>query len=339
MVDKKFNLGWGEPEIIRETTNSVYGLNSKPWIHTLHDSFYPPHTGFDSLKESISNYMLERTDILYPVSNIFITNGATGAINAAILAYKKIHGVLEPTVITNNMYFGFYPNIIKNAGARHEPYLSSTESVFDIALKDSPSNPEGKIAIPYPAHMLIWDAAYFSPAYIPLNNIKAFIPIHDIMIGSASKLIGLSGERVGWLAVKPFSKYEQYLNIFADIVTHLFCGVSFHGQKIVNFCFPLKNNSGDKFFKKSKAALDQNKEEWSKLKHIFDGALPNEIGMFFLSKIDPLAKKLLDDCGILYKYGQELGVGGDGYIRINMAASKLTLKEAVKTVLKKDQIV
>ena len=203
-------------------------------------------------------------------------------------------------------------------------------------MADSPSNPEGKYTILYPSAMKIWDAAYFSPTYIP-GDLKAFVPIHDIMVGTASKLLGLSGERVGWLAVKPLSKYEQHLAVFDDVVTHLFCGVNQHGQQLISAIFPLKNNFGDEFFSKSKANLDSNKDAWSTVKHIFDGALPNDVGMFFLSDVDPAAKKLLDECGIVYKSGIDLGVGGENKIRINMAAGKNVLNQAVKEILKKDK--
>ena len=108
---KTFNLGWGEPEVVKQAVNLVYQFGKHPYIHSVHDSFYPPHTGFDALKESISAYMLERSGILYPPSNIFITNGATGAISAAIMAYHKIHSE-KAYVLTNDLYFGFYPKII-----------------------------------------------------------------------------------------------------------------------------------------------------------------------------------------------------------------------------------
>lgn len=332
----KYNLGWGEPDVVRAAASSVCGFGEHPWAHTVHDSYYPPHTGIDALKEKISAYMLEQSGILYPVDNIFITIGATGALNAAIMAWQKINNK-NAAIATNDMYFGFYPNIIKNTGAIHLPFPSiEFFPAYDISIKDSPSNPEGKFTILPKADMEIWDAAYFSPTYIP-GDLKSFVNTHDVMVGTASKLLGLSGERVGWLAVRPMSKYEQHLKVFEDVVTHLFCGVNLTGQMIVQSIFPLKSNFGDEFFNKSKAALDANKDAWSQLKHIFDGSLPNEVGMFFLSDVDPAAKKLLDDCGIAYKYGTELGVGGMNKIRINMAANKNVLFQAVKEVLKKDK--
>lgn len=331
----KYNLGWGEPDVVRLAMSSVYEFDKHPWKHTVHDSFYPPHTGLECLKEKISQYMFERSGILYPIENIFITIGATGALNAAIISWQRINKT-KAIVATNDMYFGFYPKIIENIGATHLPLSLINNVNIDISIKDSPSNPEGKFTVLPKADMEIWDAAYFSPTYIP-GDIKAFVNTHDIMVGTASKLLGLSGERVGWLAVKPISKYEAHLKVFEDVVTHLFCGVNLTGQEIVHSTFPVKDNFGDEFFNKSKAALDSNKDVWSQLKHVFDGTLPNEVGMFFLSDIDPAAKKLLDDCGIAYKYGSELGVGGTNKIRINMAANKNVLFQAVKEVLKKDK--
>lgn len=323
---KRFELGWGEPEVIKEALNSVYDLNFKKSIS---QSKYPPHTGTNSLKEKIAQFLLEQTGLKYPLDNIFITIGATGAINACLMVYKQINPDAK-SVITNTLYFGFYPGIIKNCGYNHVTFGKA-----DVCIQDSPSNPEG-IKVNLDASFKIWDAVYFSPTYIS-GNMARFIPEYDVLIGSASKLMGLSGERIGWIAVRSMSQYEKYIPIFSDVVTHLFCGANWMGQHIVEKHFPIYDNNGDAFFKKSRKFLNDNKEEWGKLKHLFDGTIPQDVGMFFLSEIDSAAKRLLDDCGIGYKYGYELGVGGENKIRINLAASKTVIFQAVKEILKKDK--
>jgi aspartate/methionine/tyrosine aminotransferase len=231
-------------------------------------------------------------------------------------------------------FFTVYPSMIGAAGfERHvQEGYDWKKGDKPVALLDSPTNPQGHILGPHRMwmHPIIWDAVYHNNVYgLGLDNTSAIG--HDVVCGSYSKLLGLNGIRVGWLATNDSLLFER----MKDLVTAEYCGLSTASTMILlqylgDPCFPFYWYS---FEQNARYKLDFNRGEWSKLEKYFDGHPVSKVGMFYYAHADSSCKRLLDKAGVLYMLGSKLG-HSDDFIRINLGQDNKLIKKAVAAVLK-----
>lgn len=332
MNNPDLNFGWGDTDGIREIMLDRYSKDvpSKPTmgsdIFNL-DQGYPAHEGSPELISLVRNLVKKLTKKEY--KHILITNGATNGLCAALSA-------LSPEEIyINDRYFSFYPGITKQFAKKvySIPLKSSiiTPHPKAVAVVDSPSNPRGELFIELETASnskmdVVWDAAYWSPAYLKSLHITP-VPEHKIMVGSLSKLTGINGIRLGWIAVDDDSHYEKAL----DYVTHNLCGVSALSQELAISI--LKHVNLDHFFSDSSSLIDDNKNEFSKVATLFGNQKIPDLGMFLYWTVDAELIKKIKDAGIIFTSGSFIG-GSENEVRINLSRKRHLTKNLVDLLKK-----
>lgn len=340
---KKYDLGWGESVAVRReflaTVNRPLGVNFSN--EDLTNLSYPDHFGEPALVELTRSIIQRQTGNDYKY--ILITNGATGGVTIALRGLKSFVGPSssEQICITRKPpYFRLYPSMISAAGLKHaESDLDSGNlgeaRIHGIILIDSLSNPtcqfsswQKKIDGYDP---VIWDAVYYGNVYAPGKHPQ---PEHDVMIGSYSKLTGLNGLRIGWIASNDKRIYEN----MKVLVEAEYCGISAASTRIVMETAGKFDDRDWRFFETmASASLDVNREWWSKLEKFFGGQAVNPYGMFYYAPMDKSCKKLFEKSGIIWSPGSHLGTD-DNFGRFNIGQGREVVLEAVKTILKNDKL-
>jgi aspartate/methionine/tyrosine aminotransferase len=331
----KYDLTWGEAVAIRKAFLGVnFGESVNFGREELMAMDYTPFSGDEKLIEETAKIIKRQTGMTY--DHIFLTNGAAGGCTIAMRAYAKTGTV---GVITNPPpYFSIYPTMISAAGLRHvTTQRSYNGSKPHVTLLDSPSNPTGQITDPphwAMAEDVIWDSVYHTAAYCSLI-LPA--PEHDVVVGSYSKLTGLNGLRLGWIATD-----NDYLaGIIEKLVAAEYCGLSRPSKVILKYILDLYNEDPDRnwgmFEQCARKYLNNNRTEWSKLEKFFHGTAVPANGMFYYAHMDAACKRLMEKAGVGYQLGSKCGTD-DGFGRFNIGQDCDLVREAVKSVLKADKI-
>lgn len=330
MSKQEYNLVWGESVCVRHAFTET--LSGRPIIFglsELNDMGYTKHEGDEQLIKLTHRVIKRQTGQEY--RNILITNGASGAITISLRAFAK-RG-FNVAFTQNPPYFAIYPAMIESAGLKHV-IEADTKADLDkpVALLDSPSNPRGYIIHGTDSirlHMpVIWDAVYHNNIYTD-GTLK---PLDcDVLIGSYSKLTGLNGIRLGWIATNDDILYHR----LKGLVEAEYCGLSGPSAKIINEL--TKNFYWDSFEQNARYKLNWNREEWSKLEKYFGDQPVRDIGMFYYCPIDDSAKRLLEKSNVLWTPGSKLG-HGDDFGRFNLGQDNKLIQKAVKEILKNDKI-
>ncbi len=323
-MDKiKYNFGWGNPYFLLDILSDMYVGTSQPNIHSL---IYGPYEGIPSLIEATHKVIAETTGQKY--SHILITNGASSAINCLLRRFKRDGG---ETVHTTQYGYPSYEEMIKRAGLKRvnnldAPMLNLGLShdlmkVTTIRLIDSPENPMGVQYTGGSADRDIWDGVYHNKIYTQAKHLQ---PQHKYFVGSYSKLLGVAGARIGFIATNDPLAYDALLTESRNELT----GVSRPSQElIVNI---LKSIDLNEFMTRGLGSLCYNKEEFQKIEYLFDGQPVNEVGMFYCAKADPKAVNVLDRAGVEYVRLD------DETIRLSMGQSRPVVKDGIKAILKED---
>lgn len=320
----KFNLYWGNSVAVRKAFLEI--AKADPLLVTsldLENYNYTDHEGNRELIELTKKYLKEQLGLNY--NYVILTNGATGAVTISLRHYRS-SGFKE--VITNSPHFTLYPTMIETAGMCQAHERESDLS--KIQLIDSPSNPLGKIVLSDTISPTIWDSVYHSQVYMPKIYVGHF-PTHNVMCGSFSKLTGLNGLRIGWIATNDFFIYENV----KKLILGEYCGIDRPGMDILVKL--LNNFDWDGYYLKANSYLDLNRENWSKLEKFFAGQAVSNIGMFYYAPMDKSCKKLMDRSGVTYMLGDNMG-GSKDFGRFNLGQDMRVIDEAVKEILKTDTI-
>lgn len=336
-MNKKFDLTWGESVAVRHAfVEQTHGIPIHFGLKELDEMDYTPFNGDAKLIQETEKVILRQTGMTY--KHIFLTNGASGGCTIALRAYA--HMGVYAAVTNPAPYFPLYPGMAYAAGLRHV----TTEADFKVGagwqrvfLLDSPHNPTGKHQ-GMPAWALgshvIWDAVYHNSAYA---HILPGAPPHDVVVGSFSKLTGLNGLRLGWIATNDDRVADQ----IGKLIAPEYCGLSKPSKMILGTLLDQFNNDPEyhwgAFEKGARYRLDLNRGEWAKLEKFFDGTVVPAVGMFYYAGLDNSAKALFDKAGVLYQAGSKCGTD-DGFGRFNIGQDPKVVLGAVKSVLKADKI-
>jgi aspartate/methionine/tyrosine aminotransferase len=313
----KFDLGFGYPICVKEVLDLLY--TPKVVMSPVMDMDYPEYEG----KPDLINHIKKLTG----KKHIIITNGATQAINIALRVLKKSEN--REVVVTNKYTFGYYPFMIDKANLTHIKTKHSKSQTKVINLIDMPSNPAGDLHdITDPFNNTIHDFVYGSKVYIntPFKpNIKA-----RIEVGSTSKMFGISGVRIGWIATDIEADYK----LFYEEIKNENCGTSVLSQDLV--VDMLNKLDTDKFMTVAQGRINYNREEFLKLSNFFDGQKVNENGMFNTYWVDNKGLDIIDKSGVVYITLDE--ESKRKFIRFNLGANNTLTKQAINAIKLTDSI-
>jgi aspartate/methionine/tyrosine aminotransferase len=327
---KKYDMGWGESVCVR--TAFLETANTQIVFHrdALYELSYPNHFGEPDLVGLTKKIIKRQTGNDYDY--VVITNGATGGVTIALRSFAVAGGLL-PCVTRQPPYFRLYPGMIKAAGLRHVCEVAHEKMMDAVYLVDSLSNPLGtfsQIKKNIYNSPIVWDSVYYGRVYAPGRHPQ---PDHDVLVGSYSKLTGLNGLRVGWIASNDPIRYE----ILKGLVESEYCGISAPSTKIImETAGKFTDSEWALFEKRAQTKLDRNREEFSKLEKFFAGMPVGPYGMFYYAPIDSACKKLLEKSGVIWSLGSHMG-STDDFGRFNIGQDNQLVMEAVSTVLKNDR--
>jgi len=319
---EELDLSWGNPyfllEILGKTYSPSMGSSLAPQNCT-----YAPDAGDEHLLRYIQELTEHTTGMKYKY--YLVTNGATQAINTVMRVWKSRY--CHKNVVTSQLGYPWYPDMIKKTELNHvKADLKTYEpDEKDIVLIDSPSNPLGKQSARTFFTNTIWDGVYHNQIY---NACPAIKPVHKAYVGSFSKLLGLTGARVGWIATNDIVEYDAFVQ--ESLMEN--ATVSRPSQKYVTNV--LQNIDIMEFLRFGKNALDQNREILQKLSGLL-GTSVQEKGMFYASEADDKMFDLFNRANIKYV---KLNNGKNDLIRLNIGQTNVILEKAVKSITKADRI-
>jgi len=326
-MKQEFLLGWGDPICVRQALVETLDKESFSFAKIKLDKMgYPDHYGAPSLIERLKDLELRQSG--HRPKHLFITCGATGALNAALHALKTIH---TDWVVTNKRYFPIYPTIVGLTDmvmidrAKKEELCNKSNGCKEhnfIILTDSPSNPEG---IVYPFHNVdIWDMAYASSTYSRGGHVPAK---YGIACGSLSKTLGLAGLRLGWVSTDE----DLLADSLGNYVTATYVGLSSASMAIAEQV--ISELDFYLFESKSRSYLDDNREEIQKLLTKFGQGFVPVNGMFAILELGKLERKALEKANIKWQSGSSWGETDD-WARLSLGQTREITRAAVKAVLK-----
>lgn len=326
----KFDLAWGNSVAVREAFLKTY--NQEPLIFGPRDLMkfdYPTHCGDPELIE-ITRAVIKR-QINKEYKHVFIVNGATGGCVIALRAYKEQGFVFCMT--RKAPYYIRYPKMVEATGLKHiTDKKDGWEDELEVHLVDMPSNPLGLMTDIYPDYHespVILDGVYLNQVY--MNPLQVTTIPHDVYVGSYSKLLGINGIRLGWLATN-----DDVLAIrLAELVTSEYCGLSTASQNILKSA--LKDFRWNFFETYARFKMDLNREQWSKLEKYFGDTPVSNNGMFYYAPMDKKCQDLLLKAGVLWTKGSAMGTD-DSFGRINLGQDGRLIENAVKAILKEDKV-
>jgi aspartate/methionine/tyrosine aminotransferase len=314
-----WNLGWGEPVCVRETLDEMY--LAKPLKTSLKDMSYPAYEGQPALVDHIKKML--------GYKYIIVTNGTTSSINIVLRALAKAES--RCVVVTEKPHFPFYPNIIEKCGYIHKTGIltDNTISVQKLILADVPSNPWGKLYNVDNSHNnVIWDSVYANKVY--LNTKIPFAVSHRVNVGSFSKMLGITGLRIGWIG----TDNENDFKLFQAENLYETCGISIPSQDLVTDI--LNTVDIKRFYLKAQGRVNQNREEFLKLNSFFDGQEIPVNGMFYPVWVNNSAIKIIDRANVQFI---TLNTEGDStLIRFNLAQNNKITQGAVKAIKTADRL-
>jgi aspartate/methionine/tyrosine aminotransferase len=310
-VEGGYNLGVGEPIIIQK--------------HVKFPHFNAPRGPFEyPTMDGRPDLVWELKDLHPGVEHVVIANGGKQALAAAFYAYKEARG--KTHVEHAAPYWPSYPTLARFAGMTFGSFGESYED--SIKVITSPNNPDGGFGQPG-ASCDVWDAVYASKTY----GWMGIEPTYGVRIGSASKLMGLSGVRIGW-ALTNDADLAAMMRRYVEFTTS---GVSVLAQEYV--CDALAHMSTAQLSEGFARARRDMLSNGNSLKHLLGshlaeikGVPADGTGMFaWVLPKSPDAFLAACEAG---KVAVVTGAacGRPGWVRLNMCAGMSHTKKALSII-------
>lgn len=309
-----FDLGFGDSYLLRDLLFTY--LNPSGYVQTF---LKKENLGYEFDDIKIRNYVRDLlkdfTGVNY--NSVILTHGGTGGVLASVRALGHKVGTYD------DLHYIFYPEIFKNTGV----FYSKNEAKF--LLTSSPNNPTGLISSGEVFNGdVIWDAVYHTPAYMPRHLLNQK-PKHTVAVGSFSKLLGLNGARIGYVATNDYMLANKIVK-YSEVETLGVSNPSLMLLKTVVDRVDINLFSDD-----AGKLMDDNREQMSKIDYLFDSYVP-ETGMFYFPKIDVKSLKILEKAKIKYIEGNLCG--DPQRIRLSLGQTRDITKKAVEAILKADKV-
>jgi len=320
-----YNLGWGQSVAVREAFVKFCKSSTVITPQTLMKYDYTGHEGERALISITADVIMKTLGLSY--KHIFITSGATGGCVIAMRAYRQ--SGYSHCLTRQAPYYVRYPKMIEASGLIHTTNHLK-ERLNSVALVDLPSNPLGSMKSPVVLGIpVILDAVYLNQVYMLPEQVKC-IP-HDVLVGSYSKLLGINGIRLGYIATNE----DLLASKISELITSEYCGLSMSSQDILIDQLP--NFAWESFFPYARFKLDMNREQFQKIEKFFGDTPVNPIGMFYYGPTDQKTRELLEKSNVQFTPGSAMGTS-DEFGRFNLGQDNRLVEEAVKAILKADKI-
>lgn len=320
-----FNLGWGQSVAVREAFVRYCKTSTVITPQSLMKYDYPAHEGDKALISLTADVIMKTLGLSY--KHIFITSGATGGCVIAMRAFRQMG--YSQCFTRQAPYYVRYPKMIEASGLEHT-LNPLKDHLNTVALIDLPSNPLASMKVPaFIGLPVILDAVYLNQVYMDPILVK-HIP-HDVLVGSYSKLLGINGIRLGFMATNE----DIIATKMSELVTSEYCGLSMPSQDLLVDILPTFD--WDQFFPYARFKLDLNREQFQKIEKFFQDTPVNPIGMFYYAPVDAKAKEILARANVSYTPGSSMGTNDD-FGRFNVGQDNRMIEDAVKAILKADKI-
>jgi aspartate/methionine/tyrosine aminotransferase len=187
---------------------------------------YPPMRGLPALREAVASFYRRRQGLAIDPSQVIVTSGATEALAASIMAVARAG---DEVILFAPAYDAYAP-LVQRAGARlvwvalqPPDWQASAEAIAAAItpatraiLLNTPHNPTGGMAGPAMLAAIVelarkhdltiisdevWEEVITGDA--PHVSPFTLAPERTIKIGSAGKLLALTGWKVGWVVADP----------------------------------------------------------------------------------------------------------------------------------------
>ncbi|WP_226529159.1 aminotransferase [Metabacillus niabensis] len=345
------SLGVGEPDFVTPWNVREASILSLEQGYTS----YTANAGLLELRNEISYYLKEKTDITYSAKEeILVTVGASQALDIALRAIVNPGDeviVIEPSFVA-------YSSLVSLAGGVPVSVQTSGEMEFKLQPSDlekaitektkaiilcSPSNPTGtvlnkedleKIASIIEKHdlLVISDEIYaeltYDEAYTSFVSIEGMAE-RTILVSGFSKGFAMTGWRLGYVAA-----HQEFLSAMLKI------------HQYAMMCAPtMAQYAAVEAIKNGKEDVMHMKKSYRQRRNLFVSAL-NEMGLschvpggaFYafpsiqktnLSS-EEFAEELLMEEKVAVVPGSVFGESGEGYIRCSYASSLEQLQEALR---------
>lgn len=218
------NLGQGfpdEPPLPDMVEAAVRALREK-------SHQYPPSPGLPELREAICRFYARRQGLTLAREQVVVTSGATEALAAAFLTLVRPG---DEVILFQPAYDSYAPMIRRAGGVPVSVHLAPPDWRYDaealeraitprtrLLVLNDPLNPAGKVARDVELAMIadacrrhdltaicdeVWEDVRFDGkrhrSLLSLPGMDA----RTVKIGSAGKIFGLTGWKVGWLCAAP----------------------------------------------------------------------------------------------------------------------------------------
>lgn len=187
-------------------------------------SQYPPGPGLGELREEICGYYARRQGLALAAQDVTVTSGATEAIAAAVLALVKPG---DEVILFQPAYDAYAPMVRRAGGVvvsipLAPPHFRYTAQALEAAITpatrviilNDPLNPAGTVASHAELEVLaracvahdlvaicdeVWEEVRFDG--VPHRSLMDFAGMAEraVKIGSAGKIFGLTGWKIGWM--------------------------------------------------------------------------------------------------------------------------------------------
>jgi aspartate/methionine/tyrosine aminotransferase len=229
------NLGQGFPDF--GWPESVLAAGAEAIVHG--NNQYPPMRGLPELRAAVVDFYARQQGLALAAAQVVITSGATEALAASIMA---VAGPGDEVILFAPAYDAYAP-LVRRAGARpvwvalQPPDWQATGEAIAAAITpatrailiNTPHNPTGgmagaamigaitALALQHDLVIIsdeVWEAVI--TADVPHLSPFAAAPERTIKIGSAGKLLALTGWKVGWVVAEAVlaervAQVHQYL--------------------------------------------------------------------------------------------------------------------------------
>lgn len=244
------DVATGEPFLVRESFHQYFPTTQIQLKHYSSLWEYQKPNGLNKLV----NLLEEKHQ-----APVIVTNGAKQGLSACFHALK-VSGI--KSIGTTTPFWALLPPLIKHHGLEFkqvvQPYIHCDSDSF---LLVAPNNPDGhfpnKVLLNSITSTLkeknipiIHDAAYYTPVYAPISKPE---PIGDMQVFSISKMLGLSGLRLGYIVCHNSS----YYNAIMDYVEMSTVGVSVASQLYLTDILEDFKNQPEQVVKFEKQAQQQ----------------------------------------------------------------------------------
>jgi len=310
----------GEPHLVRDNLINIFNLDSSfQNVNTsLQDMSYPHPTGYQPLVK----FLEEKHG-----APVIITNGAKQALGAVFYALRK-NGRLQLNM--RKPYWALIPPLAEMHG------LSCVyDEAGDATLSLAPNNPDGfmpdfslleNTCSQQLKQPLIHDAAYYTHIYLPRS--VELVNVGDVQIFSISKMLGLSGLRLGYVVCRNVEFYK----LIQQYIEAMTVGVSITSQKLLYKLMADIMEPQPSLLKEFEdtcySSLEENKKMLSSVNSEVlevDDDFYKTAGMFGWFKVGNKADFIKSKINIID--GALFGV--PGFIRMNLAFEKSKMKEII----------